>query len=1109
MHPVFRLRVSFILSAFAAFGLTLNTSSAASSVDYLREIKPLLARKCYPCHGALKQNSGLRLDTVQLMHKGGKGGPAISPGNPDNSLFIHRITATEASERMPQESSALTKSEIDLLRNWIKQGAKAPPDEQPQQDPARHWSYLPPRRPDISLASNPNVAIKNPIDSFLEHERATRNLAANPQTDKATLLRRVYLDLIGLPPTPEELTAFEADPSPLAYENIVAKLLNDPRHGERWGRHWMDIWRYSDWYGRRGVNEIRYGMRHIWRWRDWIIESVNNDKGYDRMIVEMLAGDEVAPTNPGALAATGFIGRNWYKFDRNVWLSETVERTSQAFLGLTLRCARCHDHKYDPITQEDYYRFRAFFEPHGVRTDRINARTAFEKDNNKDLVLKAGLSRVFDKELDAPTYLFQRGDDRRPDKSRQLTPHTPVSLTPSPIKINPVALPVEAYYPALRPALVKGAIELANQRIVAADNAIQKALSAQAKLARQIAEMKASAIADSSPSKGAFFSDDFARARSSDWKPLNGDWKYTNGRLVQNQVTSFATMVSLQNHPRNFRARLQYRTLRPGGVRSVGFSFDFVDRGNSQDVYTSTGDERQSVQAFHRKDGRQHYPQAGIVRTPIKLGELTTVEIEARGQRLNLKLNGEQKLDYVMPVPRRDGKFALWVHNGAAEFHKLEITDLRPTLDDLIARQPDAAHQIDLARKDAEIARADWNSLQARVAAEKANHAKPCPADADRLATTATRAEKQSLVIQAEKEQMIAEHYLASHQAASSATKDVTEAQKKLTAAQKKLKVANAAFAEPGKKFKPIGETFPATSSGRRLALANWIASPTNPRTARVAVNHIWLRHFGASLVASVDNFGLAGKPPSHPELLDWLAVEFIESGWSMKRLHWLMTTSAAYRTSSKTERSDAENSDPENRYYWRANSRRMEAEQIRDGILHAAGNLNAQMNGPELDEKLGQTSNRRSLYFRTTPDSKMEMLDLFDLANPNACYERRVSVVPQQALTLMNSGLSLDQARLLARRITATVGSDAKNDDAFIRSAFVTILNRRPSAAETKAMVNFLERQTAELKSGTMQDAFPAGGSSKIPPSQDPRQRARELLAHTLFNHNEFVTVR
>jgi hypothetical protein len=1096
------------LVLLAAAALTPHSSTAASP-DYLREIKPLLARKCYPCHSALKQKANLRLDTVQLMLKGGKSGAAISPGNPDRSLFIHRVTAEDQAERMPQESSALTKTEIELLKNWIKQGAVGPPDEKPQQDPARHWSYLPPIRPAIPAVSDPNVAIQNPIDSFLEQARSTRNLSANSQTDKAALLRRVYLDLIGLPPTPAELSAFESDTSPLSYENVVAKLLDDPRHGERWGRHWMDVWRYSDWYGRRGVNEIRYSVRHIWRWRDWIVESINNDKGYDRMIVEMLAGDEAAPTDPDALAATGFIGRNWYKFDRNVWLSETVERTSQAFLGLTLRCARCHDHKYDPITQEDYYRFRAFFEPHGVRTDRVDARTQFEKDNNKDLVLKEGLSRVFDKDLDAPTYLFQRGDDRRPDKTRPLSPRAPVSLQPRPMKIQPVALPVEAYYPTLRPALVDGAIELLKQKVAAADNAIEAAHSAQAKLATQIAEMKARAATNSEPSKAAFFSDDFTHARTSDWKTLNGAWKYSNGRLVQDQVTSFATMVSMQEHPNNFRTLLQYRTLKPGGVRSVGFSFDFVDRGHSQDVYTSTGDERQSVQAFHRKDGRQHYPSAGIVRTPIKLGELTTVEIEARGQRLSIKLNGEQKLDYVMPIPRRSGKFALWVHNGAAEFHKLEITDLRPTRDDLIAKQPDAESRIQLAKLDARIARAELASLQARAAAERAAHARPPTADADRLAIAASRAEKSTLAIQAEKELMAAEHYLASLKAVSGESKAAADAQKKIAAAKKKLTAGRIALDKPGSKFAPLGETFPKTSTGRRLALARWIAAPSNPRTARVAVNHIWLRHFGTPLVASVANFGIAGKSPTHPELLDWLAVELVESGWSMKRLHWLMTTSAAYRMSSKTERSEAAKIDSKNRYYWRANSRRMEAEQIRDGILHAAGNLSAQMNGPELAANLGQTSARRSLYFRTTPDSKMEMLDLFDLANPNACYERRVSVVPQQALTLMNSGLSLDQARLLARRITETVGAGAKANESFIRNAFVTVLNRQPTPAESKAMAGYLQRQTAALESGAKRDAYPAGGTSKVPPAKEPLQRARELLVHTLFNHNEFVTVR
>ena len=1090
------------LTTFAILISAAPFASAFTADDYLAEIKPLLLRKCAPCHGALQQNAGLRLDTVNLAIKGGRSGPAITRGNPKRSLLIQRVTATDESARMPQESAALTAKEVELLSRWIAAGSPAPADETPQQDPAQHWSYLPISRPAIPA----NTDSQNPIDAFLHQSRRANGLAANPPADKATLLRRIHLDLIGLAPTPPELAAFEADESPRAYEAVVDRLLDDPRHGERWGRHWMDVWRYSDWYGRRNVNEIRYSMRHIWRWRDWIVSSVNADKGYDRMIVEMLAGDEVAPTDPDALAATGFIGRNWYKFDRNVWLFETVERTSQAFLGLTLRCARCHDHKYDPVTQKDYYHFRAFFEPHDIRTDRLDARAEYVKDNKKAEILKDGLSRVYDRHLTTNTFLFRRGDDRQPDKSRIMEPRTPVALRGEELRIDPIKLPAEAVYPALRPEIADGLIKLANEKAVRAGAAISKAITKEREALAAVAARKRDGNSGNSPTSQPFLKDDFNKARPDEWKMLNGKWSYQSGQLIQNQVTSFATMVHAKNHPRNFRAKYVYRTLEPGRYRSVGFSFDYLDKGNSQDVYTSTGDARQSVQAFHRFGGKQSYPKPGIVHTPIKLGELTTVTVEARGQRLNIWLNGEHKLDYVMPIARRDGKFAIWVHNGAAEIHSLEIVELRENLEDLQAKARDAKHAIELAVIDEKIAQADVASLKARIAAERSRYSSAAREQFTEHAKAAAAADKGKLALMAEKELLTVTHRVSTMKSSSKDETAIKALEKELAAARQKQIDALVAAKNPGTEYEPVGEKFPETSTGRRLALARWIASPENPRTARVAVNHIWLRHFGRPLVESVPNFGLAGKEPTHPELLDWLAAEFIDSGWSMKRLHRLIVTSEAYRMSSKPLDNPAAQTDPDNRLLWRMNSRRIEAETIRDGVLHASGNLDEQFGGPDLDPKLGQSSNRRSLYFRTTPDEKMQMLDLFDLANPNACYERGTSIVPQQSLALMNGGLALDQARLLAKELSEEVGPNAGSNDAFVNAAFVRILNRNPSKAEAEAMTLFI---AARLKSDESIDAFPPGGQSRIPPAKQPLQRARELLAHALFNHNDFVTVR
>ena len=380
-------------------------SASAEPVDYLRQVKPLLLERCSACHGAFRQKSGLRIDTGALLRKGGDGGPAIVPGKSDESPLIERVSATDG-ERMPPEGegSPLTAAQVALLKQWIDEGAVAPEDEQPQQDPREHWSFRSPVKVALPQPKDPAWA-ENPIDTFIAVEHERHGLQANPLAAKETLLRRVYIDLIGLPPTRDELRAFLTDQSPTAYEAVVDRLLASPEYGERWGRHWMDVWRYSDPFGFNA--EFRYSQRHIWRWRDWIVESLNADKGYGRMVVEMLAGDEVAPGDPDVLRATGFLGRNWYKFNRNEWLRETVDHTAMGFLGLTLKCCRCHDHKFDPVSQAEYYRFRAFFEPHDVRIDSVPGQPD---------PLQDGLSHVFDAKLQEPTYLFVRGDDRQPDK---------------------------------------------------------------------------------------------------------------------------------------------------------------------------------------------------------------------------------------------------------------------------------------------------------------------------------------------------------------------------------------------------------------------------------------------------------------------------------------------------------------------------------------------------------------------------------------------------------------------------------------------------------------------------------------------------------------------
>ncbi len=1089
---------------------------SAAEVDYIRDVKPILQARCFACHGAVRQKSGLRLDAGQLILKGGKSGPVVVPGKSDESRLVDLIRG-EDGERMPPEAegAALTSDEIKRIETWIDQGAKVP-DEPIPGDPKRHWAFQPPVRAAVPPLPN-KERTRNPIDAFVNAERARHNIAANPPADRPALLRRVYLDLIGVPPSREELHSFLNDPAPDAYENVVDRLLADPRHGERWGRHWMDVWRYSDPFGLG--EEYRYSQRHIWHWRDWIIDALNADKGYDRMILEMIAGDELAPADPETLRATGYLARNWYKFNRNAWLQDTVEHTATGFLGLTLRCTRCHDHKYDPISQRDYYAFRAFFEPHDVRLDPVPGQPDVKLD---------GIPRAFDAQPAAPTYLFARGDDRSPDKEHPLDPAIP-SVLGNAVNVSPVTFSHRDYLQALGPA-EQNALPPAQAEATTAEQELAKArlalANARAFYERFPDDPNAPPPPEAVPS--VFLEDSFASALPDVWKPISGQWAWEKGRLVQRTPSHFATLVTRKNHPPNLLGRVRYRTT-GGGTTSVGFAFDVVGTTAWQAVYTHTKPASSAIQAFHRVDSKEAYPNEGIVPASLKLNEEIIVDFAVRDTLLNVWVNGQLKIVYRLPVARRDGAFALWNHDATSEFNELRLLELPSsvTLTETLgeARPSPFDRPLTLTKEDAKLsvaraeasysmaelkrdaAAATVSSIELRAAADRAKHSEPPNTRYVELASAAARSERRAAMLRAKMEITRLEGATAP-----AGSKAASELDAKRTAARKALDDATASATKTDSAYTPLARLEPASSTGRRKALAAWITDRGHPLTARVAVNHVWLRHFGKPIVPTVANFGLNGKPPTHPELLDWLAVEFMESGWSFKHLHRLIVTSETYRLSSRPGSPSAQlAADPDNRYLWRMNPRRMEGEVVRDSLLACAGALDTKQGGPILDEKQGQTILRRSLYFRFNTEYKMLLLEQFDPASPSECYERHESVIPQQALTLTNSALALSQARRVARRLSEALANDpaGSGDASFVTAAFEQVLSRPPTAEERTRSERFLRDQTVLLKDSAKQTSFPAVVDAVLPPSDQPAQRAREDLIHVLFNHHEFVTIR
>jgi Protein of unknown function (DUF1549)/Protein of unknown function (DUF1553)/Planctomycete cytochrome C len=1114
-------------------------AAAEEKVEYLRDVKPILATRCYRCHSSLAQESNFRLDSVPALVKGGDGGAAVVPGKSGESQLIAAVLR-QGDLKMPPEGDPLTPKQIGTLQAWVDQGAAPPPEG--AETKVDHWSFQKPVRPEVSMPANSEY-IRNPVDAFVAAKHEELKLKPVDEAGKQVLLRRIYLDLIGLPPTPQEMQDFLNDPSPDAYEKVVNTLLDSKHYGERWGRHWMDVWRYSDWDGYGA--EVRESQPHIWRWRDWIVESLNADRPYDRMIEEMLAGDELAPDDPATIRATGFLVRNWYKFNRHTWLDNTVEHTGKAFMGITFNCARCHDHMYDPISQEEYYKLRAVFEPYDVRLDRVPG----QSDTTKD-----GLARVFDANAATPTFLFVRGNDKDPVKDKPLAPAAPKVFQQVSFDVQPVNLPSTVWYPGLQAsvqtetlATAKAEIEKAKVALTTAQQTLATAKQQQADFVAKAAAAKAAAEpAKSEPAKPVepLIVDDFSKQRDDVWKFGPGKWEYKDGRLVQSDPQDVMCGISsVQPHPQDFVAKLKYKLTGGDTYKSVGISFDAVGEKDLQAVYLSAAGP--GPHWWLKKGGVDSYPVTNPKETVEEVGKEYELTLAVKEGIANVSVNGKLVLACKVPAERASaGRIIFWTYDATAEFIRAEVSPLPANLaftqpggevvpgnqaDALAAAVSDGEKTTAIAEKTLAAANVSVVSVEARIAADKAAYANPPAATAKDLALAAGKTERELALLNAEKALIQAE--LAAAKAKRgvkpndmATAKAATDADTAVQTALKARDAAQAAIAQPNEAYSKLTPVYPTTSTGRRLALAKFISSQENPLTARVAINHIWLRHFGTPLVPSVFDFGLNGKQPTNQPLLDWLAVELMENGWSQKHIHRLIVTSRTYRLSSTasggrllsetqpTDTSANSTIDPENKYYWRQNPRRMEAEIVRDATLYVAGSLDATMGGPDIDQNTGLTSNRRSIYFRSTKEKKMQFLSLFDSANVVECYRRSESIAPQQALAMANSSLTLAQSRLLAKKLTEAVAAGNppidQADAKFVQDSFSRVLCRPPSADEQIACVTFLTEQAQRL-AGTGLSPFTAGPAASVAPSSDPKQRTRENLVHVLMNHNDFLTIR
>ncbi|CAN5310273.1 PSD1 and planctomycete cytochrome C domain-containing protein [soil metagenome] len=959
---------------------------ASGEPDFNRDVRPILAARCFKCHGPddAARKGKLRLDSHDAA--------AEVLGKAGDSEFLRRIASMDENEVMPPPSTkvTLTAKDRDTLKAWIATGAKY----------EAHWAFVPPRRPAVPKVSPPP---SNPIDAFILTRLQQDKLRLSPEADKHTLVRRVYLDLIGMLPTLEEADSFVNDKRPDAYERLVDQLLASPRYGERWARKWLDLARYAD---TNGYEKDR--QRSIWPYRDWVIRALNNDMPFDRFTIEQLAGDLLPNATVNQRVATGF--------HRNTMLNEeggidpqefryysVVDRTAvtgTVWLGLTVGCAQCHTHKFDPITHTEYFRLFSFL-------------------NNAD----------------------------EPD----LTVTTP--------EVAKRRAEIESKIKTLAAALPD------KMTATARTTAFEAWLAVEHKEAVQWQTVRPHQM-EAGPTKLQLLPDGSL---------------FASGDAQKRDIYTFS-LVDLPAGVTAFRIEAMPDERLPGsgpgrafyeGPKGDFLLSEITLKVDGQPVPFSAATEtftRPKLTAMMALDGNPHSGWAGSGRAGVGASAVFNFE---------------------KPLPPGEAKLGLlFERHYAASLGRFRLAATTET---------------------------------------RAVKARELPAEVEDFLTRP--AEK---LLPAEREQLF-QAWLAVAPELKTAREEIEALRKQLPSDPTTLVIQErptdnprptfrhhrGEFMQPKEAVQPgVFSALPPLPQGapaNRLALANWLVSPLNPLTSRVTVNRQWHAIFGRGLVRTVDDFGYQGDTPSHPELLDWLSLEFREQGWSMKKLHKLMVTSATYKQSSRVT-PELLSKDPENKWLARGPRVRLEAEQIRDSALQAAGLLSAKMYGPsvfppqpagvttegtygKLDWKVstGEDRYRRGLYTYAKRTAPYAMFGTFDGPSGEACSARReVSNTPLQALTMLNDAVVLETAQGIAKRLVARDGTTADR----VTQLFRLCLVRGPTADEAAATGAFYETQRKRLAEDTKRAVVIAGlGDHEV------ERAAWTATARAILNLDEFIT--
>jgi mono/diheme cytochrome c family protein len=987
-----------ILALVTGLALVFLTAPIAAADDPTPEdvrffearVRPLLAERCFKCHGPEKQKGDLRLDSAGAVRKGGGSGkPLVVAGKPDESLLLRAVRHADGVEEMPP-GGKLKDAEIADLAAWVKRGAPFPAAAKATgTDPARHWAFQPVARPAVPKTRTPAA---NPIDAFILTKLGAAGLTPAPPADRRTLIRRATFDLTGLPPTPEEVDAFVKDTSPAAYEKLIERLLASPAYGERWGRHWLDLVHYADTAGENSDHPLP----HAWRYRNWVIDAFNRDMPYDEFLRDQLAGDIVAARGPpekyaSRVVATGFLAlarRFGHDIDKDMYLTheDAIDTIGKAFLGLTLGCARCHDHKYDPVSSKDYYAL------YGI--------------------------------LDSTRFAFPGCEPAQ--QPRDLVPLLPPSEWDRVVKPH-------------------------REKLADVDARLKESRDEQAKLARAL---KAKAAQGTVLAKG-----EIPDGGEQAFEKLPAEIEVKAGQLLLLSVSP------LKNHGAD-STLVDWEIAEIGGrERRWNLASDVLDHFLASNPHADGHGNKQVWWFLDARDGLVPLPE-GVRDLSGKPG----LNVWRNGDTPSAFVTaGKEPVSVWTKLPAR----AVFVH--PAPNGNVAVGWFSPI---------DGKVRVTGRVKDAHPGGPDGVGWAVEhFAADLAPDLLAVSAAADKQ--RALERERAALV-------------------ASAPAQPVAYAVREGTPHDVKMHLRG----DPEKPGPVVprrwlellgGQPLPAGAGSGRLELAGWIASKDNPLTARVMVNRIWLHHFGRGLVKTPNDFGTRGTPPTHPELLDWLAAEFVRSGWSVKAIHRLVMLSATYRQAS-TPRPEGAAADAANDLYWRFDRRRLSGEEIRDTLLATSGQLDRTPGvshpfPPESAWNYTQhvpfstfyDSDRRSVYLVTLRNRRHPFLGLFDGADPNSTTpQRQQTTVPTQALYFLNDPFFHAQAAKVAARALARSDDAARLDELF-RLA----LQRSPTAKDREVATGFLERYAAAVN-----DA----------PPPERGKAAWAALARVVLAGNEFL---